>query len=53
MLYEHRNAPPIARAAFLGRLARHAAAASALLILSLAVGMAGYAYFEGLDWRDS
>jgi len=52
MPYEHRNKPPIPRAAFLARLVRHAAAALALLILSLGIGMAGYAYFEGLEWRD-
>ena len=53
MLYEHRSKQPIPRAAFVARQARHAAAAFALLTLSLGIGMAGYAYFEGLDWRDS
>jgi hypothetical protein len=31
---------------------RHAAVALALLSLSLLLGMAGYAYFEHLPWRD-
>lgn len=31
----------------------HAAAAGALLLVSLAIGMAGYAYFERLAWRDA
>lgn len=53
MLYEHRNKPPIPRAAFVARLVRHAAAALALLLLSLGIGMAGYAYFEHLEWRDA
>ena len=53
MPYEHRNKQPIPRAAFLGRLARHAAAAFALLALSLGIGMAGYAHFENLEWRDA
>lgn len=32
---------------------RHAAAAVALLLLSLAIGMAGYEHFEHLAWRDA
>jgi len=32
---------------------RHTLAAFALLLLSLAVGMAGYEYFEDLPWRDA
>jgi hypothetical protein len=52
-MYEHRQVRPLTHAAFMGRLARHAAAALALMILSLAIGMAGYSYFEGLDWRDA
>ena len=32
---------------------RHAAAAFSLLLLSLGIGMAGYAYFEDLAWRDA
>jgi len=31
----------------------HAAAALALLLLSLMLGMAGYVYFEHLSWRDA
>ena len=31
----------------------HVAAAFALLLLSLAIGMAGYEYFEQLAWRDA
>ena len=52
-MYEHRRVPPLTRAAFVGRLARHAAAALGLMVLSLVIGMAGYSYFEGLDWRDA
>ena len=53
MIYEHRGDRPITRAEFAGRLARHAAAALGLLILSLGIGMAGYEYFEDLEWRDA
>jgi hypothetical protein len=31
----------------------HAAAGAALLLFSLCAGMAGYAYFEQLAWRDA
>jgi len=36
-----------------GRFAVNVAAAFALLLLSLAIGMAGYEYFEQLAWRDA
>lgn len=52
-MYEQHHVRPLTHAAFMGRLARHAAAALALMILSLAIGMAGYSYFEGLGWRDA
>jgi hypothetical protein len=52
-VFEHRLHRPLTRAEFAKRLARHAAAAAVLMILSLGIGMAGYAYFEGLDWRDA
>jgi hypothetical protein len=52
-MYEHRHDHPLPRAAFAGRLARHAALALGLMLLSLAIGMAGYEYFEGLAWRDA
>jgi len=32
---------------------RHGLAAAALLLLSLALGIAGYEYFEDLPWRDA
>ena len=53
MLFEHHGIRPLTRAAFVGRLARHAAAAIGLMAVSLGIGMAGYAYFENLDWRDA
>lgn len=31
----------------------HVAVASVLLVISLAGGMLGYAYFEGMGWRDA
>ena len=41
------------RAAFLRRLGWHFLAGSSFVIVSLAIGMAGYEYFENLDWRDA
>jgi hypothetical protein len=43
----------LARVQFARRLLLHAAAALALLLLSLALGMAGYVYFDALPWRDA
>jgi len=53
MVYESRSHPPISRGRFIGRVLRHAAAAFALVVVSVAVGMAGYEHFEGLPWRDA
>jgi hypothetical protein len=47
-MYERRRHPPISRALFLQRLARHALVAIALLVVSLGLGMSGYMRFERL-----
>jgi len=52
-MYETRSHPPISRRLFIGRVLRHAVAATALVIVSLGVGMAGYEHYEGLPWRDA
>ena len=52
-MYESRKNPPLARMQFLRRLALHFAGALGLLLASLLIGMAGYAYFENLAWRDA
>lgn len=51
-MYESRKHPPLTRAHFLRRLALHFTGAIVLLLISLLIGMLGYAYFEDLDWRD-
>ena len=51
-MFEHKSRPPLSRRDFFRRLSWHVAGATALLIFSLLVGMVGYWYFEGLDWRD-
>ena len=53
MIYEPKAHPPITRERFVRRVQVHVAAAFALLLLSLAIGMAGYEYFEQLAWRDA
>ena len=51
-MYESRKHPPLPQARFMRRLLVHAAAAAGLLVISLLVGIEGYAYFENLPWRD-
>ncbi len=52
-MYESKAHRPIPRHRFVRRVLLHAAAALALLLLSLMLGMAGYEYFEQLRWRDA
>lgn len=52
-MYEHRRQPPLSRRRFLWRLGQHFALAALLLGLSLGIGMAGYEYFEHLEWHDA
>ena len=51
-MYESKRHAPLPRSKFLLRLAAHGCVAAALLIFSLLIGMAGYAAFEHLPWRD-
>jgi hypothetical protein len=52
-MYEPKTRAPIPQHHFIKRVLRHALAAVVLLLLSLALGMAGYEYFEDLPWRDA
>ncbi len=52
MLYEHRSKRPISGAAFARRMLRHASLALFMTLASIALGMAGYMYYEDLPWRD-
>lgn len=52
-MYEPKTQPPLTRIRFALRVLLHAAAALALLVLSLLAGMAGYAHFERLSWLDA
>ena len=51
--YETKHQPLLSRRAFARRMARSCAAASLLIALSLFGGMAGYRYFEGMEWIDA
>jgi hypothetical protein len=51
--YERRGERPLTHKAFVWRLLTHFAAAGLVVLGSLAFGMAGYAYFEGLSWLDA
>ena len=52
-MYEHRHMRPVPRIKFLRRMVVHVTAAATLILGSLAIGMGGYEYFEGLGWRDA
>ena len=52
-MYEPRHHRPLPRRHFIRRLLAHVAAALALILGSLLIGMAGYSCFEGLAWRDA
>ncbi len=52
-MYETRTQPVVSGARFRARMLRHAAAAAALVLGSLFMGMAGYVYFEHLSWLDA
>ena len=51
-MYESRSQPLLHRVGFVKRLVLHSVGAVALLFGSLAIGIAGYAHFESLGWRD-
>jgi hypothetical protein len=52
-MYERRHVPLATRAKFVRRVVRHFAFGMAAIAGSLAIGMAGYRYFEHMDWIDA
>ena len=52
-MYESRKQRPLPRRRFARRVFLHFMLASGLLVGSLAMGMAGYMYYEHLPWRDA
>jgi hypothetical protein len=51
--YERRDEPVLRWSLFLRRLYNSLSLGAALVSLSLAMGMAGYHYLEGLSWIDA
>jgi hypothetical protein len=51
-MYERHHHPLLTRRQFVRRMILHALAGIGLLAFSLAMGMFGYWYYEGLAWRD-
>lgn len=51
-MYESRHDHPLTRRHFARRLAVHLVIAALLFMGSLALGIWGYAHYEGLPWRD-
>ena len=52
-MYEHRAQPLLSREKFLHRLVRHGYLALLIVLVSLAIGIAGYRGLEGLAWIDA
>jgi hypothetical protein len=53
MDFEHRPEPLLPRPLFLRRMARWTAVAGVVLVGSLALGVFGYPFIEGLPWIDA
>lgn len=52
-MYEHHYEPLLPMRQFVYRFLRHALLAAIIVVLALAIGMAGYHRFEGLSLLDS
>ena len=50
---EHRSERVLGRRRFAARMGLALALWAALTVVGLTIGMAGYAYFEGMGWTDS
>ena len=53
LMYEYKSQHPVTSKRFLRRIVVHFLVVMILIVLSLLIGMAGYAYFESLSWRDA
>jgi hypothetical protein len=51
--FESKHQPLLNRGAFAKRFAVNFGTALLLIVVSLLAGMAGYNYFEGMDWIDA
>jgi hypothetical protein len=53
MMYEHRREPLAPWDRFVHRVLNHFGIVIVVIVVSLAVGMAGYRYFQGMEWIDA
>ncbi len=52
-MYERKQLRLAPRPVFLRRVARNFLIGQVIVVFSLAVGMAGYGYYEGMGWADA
>jgi hypothetical protein len=52
-MFEHRNEPLLPRRKYVRRVAKHGLFAFVLIAISLAIGIVGYHFLEGLGWIDA
>jgi hypothetical protein len=52
-MFEHRHEPLAGTRIFLRRMLRYTALAAGIILFSLAIGIFGYHFLEGLSWIDS
>lgn len=52
-MFEHHQQPLLSRSAYLRRVGRFSAAAFLIILGSVAIGMLGYHFIEGLAWMDA
>ncbi len=52
-MYEHKDQPLLSRKLFTVRMLKHLAAAGAIIIFSLGLGVLGYKIFARLTWVDA
>lgn len=52
-MFEHRGHPLLPRREFIRRLSRYIALSTGIISISLAIGILGYHYLEGLSWIDA
>ncbi|TAL37719.1 MAG: hypothetical protein EPN97_04800 [Alphaproteobacteria bacterium] len=52
-MFEHHSKPLLPLRAFIARITANLVVAICLALISLAIGMMGYRYFEGLPWVDA
>ncbi len=52
-MYEHKSEPLLPQKLFFRRILIHSVLAFLIILISLAIGIIGYHYLEGLSWMDA